>query len=81
MSKPTTMFCGRTDLESWLEQDFGFSPNATRKLIDTDVIERIYLPGRSYAMYSPAQVERDVLSGLNAQKNGEKPQQPSKDNT
>lgn len=55
----------------WLLQE-GLRERQVRTLLETKAIVPLYLPGRESgrALYSRAQIERDVVRGLEAQAGG-----------
>jgi hypothetical protein len=63
-NRPQTIFCTLAELEHWLRADYGIGDKTTAKLISNGAIKGNALPGTTKKRYSPAQIERDVLSGL-----------------
>jgi hypothetical protein len=59
-----TTFMRRSELMAWLA-DMGVSKHKVREMIEAGSIVRMYVPGmvKGRALYSRAQVERDVLGG------------------
>ena len=58
-----TVFMRRGEVVEWLMGE-GLRENHVRTLLESGAIVRLSLPGRKRALYSRAQIQRDILAKL-----------------